>query len=296
MNDKLTRRDFLRGTACAGLAATLGMSADLSWANNSEKGSRVVLVRDSELLDQNGRIDREILSHMLDRAVTTLFEKEDPLDAWGRVVKPDDIVGIKSNVWGYLPTPEEVEQAIRKRVMDREVPAENIGIDDRGVLRNDIFMNATALINTRPVKTHHWNGMGGCIKNYIMFVPRPEDYHPNSCADLGAIWNLPIVKGKTRLNVLVMITPLFHGKGPHHFNREYTWDYKGLLVGTDPVAIDSTARRILEARREEYFGEPRPLTPPTHHIEFADIRHGIGIHDPAKIELIKLGWQDGVLI
>ena len=73
-----------------------------------------------------------------------------------------------------------------------------------------------------------------------MFHDRPWTWHHDSCADLGGLWNLPVVKGKTRLNVLVMLTPLYHGRGPHHFSRQYLWPYRGLIVSTDPVAADST--------------------------------------------------------
>lgn len=96
--------------------------------------------------------------------------------------------------------------------------------------------------------------------------------------------------------MLVMLTPLFHGIGPHHFDREFVWPYKGLLVGTDPVAIDSVGVRILQAKRLVYFGEERPLKPPAHHVKFADIRHKLGISDPARIDLIKLGWTKDILI
>jgi hypothetical protein len=180
--------------------------------------------------------------------------------------------------------------------MDAGVPEEKIAIDDRGVLKNPIFQNATALINTRPFRSHHWAGVGGCIKNYIMFVPKPYEYHGNSCADLAKIWNEPIVKGKTRLNVLVLLTPLFYGLGPHHYDPTYVWPYKGLLVGTDPVALDATALRLFAAKRQAHFGEDRPFTPPARHIALADTRHHLGVSDPARIELVKLGWSDGVLL
>ena len=105
-----------------------------------------------------------------------------------------------------------------------------------------------------------------------------------------------LVKGKTRLNILVMLTPLFHGAGPHHFSPKHTWPYRGLLVGLDPVAVDSTGVRILAAKREAFFGEERPLSPPAKHIQLADTRHHLGNANPASIELVKLGWDDGVLI
>ena len=118
----------------------------------------------------------------------------------------------------------------------------------------------------------------------------------NSCANLAGIWKLPIVEGKTRLNILVMLSPLFHGKGPHHFHAEYTWNYNGLIVGFDPVAVDATGLRILEAKRREHFGKEEPFTTPVTHLEVAEKKYQLGYADPAKIDVVKLGWQDGILI
>jgi hypothetical protein len=146
------------------------------------------------------------------------------------------------------------------------------------------------------MRTHDWSGLGTCIKNYIMFVPDPPRYHPDSCADLAALWQLPLTKGKTRLNVLVMLTPLFHSVGPHGFNPAYVWSYSGLVVSLDPVAADATGARIIQAKRREFFGDDRPINPPPKHIELADSRHRLGTADPKRIDLVKLGWQEGVLI
>ena len=295
-NGGVTRRDFIKGASLAGMAAAFGMPFDISLADDIVPKTRVVLIRDENVLDTEGNVNAEILSRMLDEAVSALFEAENSQEAWKKIIRPDDIVGIKSNEWGPLPTPAELEQAIKSRVIEAGVPEDKIAIDDRGVLYNDVFKNSTALINVRPMRTHHWAGVGSLLKNYIMFTPRPDDYHDNSCADLAKLWEKPMLKGKTRLNILVVLTPLFHGVGAHHFDSKYLWNYKGLLVGTDPVAVDATGLRIIEARREQYFGEYRPMKPPPHHIAYADIRHGLGVSDPNKIKLLKLGWQDGVLI
>jgi hypothetical protein len=107
---------------------------------------------------------------------------------------------------------------------------------------------------------------------------------------------LPIAEGKTVLNILVMLTPLFHSVGPHDYNPTYTWKYNGMLVGLDPVAVDATGVRILMAKRRDYFEEDRPINPPPKHVFLADTRHNLGTSDERKIELIKLGWEDGRLI
>ena len=175
--------------------------------------------------------------------------------------------------------------------MEAGVKEANIDTGDRGDLQDPVFQDATALINVRPMRTHHWSGVGSLIKNYIMFHPAPPEWHADSCADLAGLWDLPLVKGKTRLNVLLMLTPLFQSKGPHAFSKKYTWPYKGLLVGTDPLATDALGLEILKARRREYFGEERPFSVSPKHIRVAEEKFGLGVADPARIELVKLGLQ-----
>jgi hypothetical protein len=255
-----------------------------------------VLIRDKNVTDGYGSLREKILEDMLDQAVSALCGTADPRVAWGRLVKPGDIVGIKSNVWGSLPTPAALEDAIANRLIEAGVRAKNISVDDRGIEYNPVFKQSTALINVRPMRTHHWSGLGTLLKNYIMFVPHPWMYHGNACEKLGAVWQKPQVRGKTRLNILVMLTPLFHGMGPHHFSRSYTWPYGGLIVSTDPVAADSTGARIIQAKRNEYFAKDKPISPPPRHIEAADIRYGLGNSHPERIELIKLGWEEKILI
>jgi hypothetical protein len=93
-----------------------------------------------------------------------------------------------------------------------------------------------------------------------------------------------------------MLTPLFHGIGPHHFNRNYVWEYNGLLVGYDPVAVDAVGVEILQARRKAFFGEERPLNPPPKHIYLAETRHRLGTANLDQIEIEKIGWQEDMLI
>jgi len=291
----ITRRDFLKVASAAPLAGAL-VPALKGAPAEAESKVRVVLVRDPSPLGSGGAPPADVVQKMLDDGVKALLGETDIAKAWKTLIKPGDTVGIKTNAWRYIPTTTEVEQALRKRVMEAGVPEDRIGIDDRGVLRNPIFQNATALINARPMRSHHWSGVGSLIKNYIMFVPQPSAYHGDTCADLATLWELPAVKGKTRLNVLVMFTPLFHGVGPHHYAKEYTWDYKGLILSLDPVAADATGLRVIQAKRKEFFGDDRPLQMNPHHIQLADTRHHLGTSDPARIELVKLGWSEGILV
>jgi hypothetical protein len=308
-NKPLTRRDFIKKTSLAAAGGAVFLTrpewarlraGDVTRSTAEATGvtdkTKVVLVRNEDVLDENGKPKYEVVLEMLDAAVTELTGRPDPVAAWKSLIKPDDVVGIKSNVWRFIPTPPQVEQALKKRVLDAGVDESNIAVSDRGVLKDPVFQKSTALINARPMRSHHWSGVGSLIKNYIMFVPAPWDYHDDSCTRLATIWDNPLVKGKTRLNALVMLTPQFHGVGPHNFNPKYVWSYHGFIVSFDPVAADSVGLRIIQAKRREFFGEDRPLNPPAKHIFTADTVYGLGTADPEKINLITLGYDQDILI
>jgi hypothetical protein len=290
----------VRTTAAAMAAAACGRilpsAGEGTAAGTTARRSRVALVRDPDVLDAGRRPRAEVLARMLDRGVAAALGVEEAGEAWSRLARPADTVGIKSNVWRFLPTPPELEETIRKRLRAAGVAADRIGVDDRGVLQNPIFASSSALLNVRPLRTHHWAGVGSCIKNYIMFSPDPPRWHTDACANLAGLWDLPMVKGKTRLNVLVMLTPLFHGKGPHHYDPRYTWEYRGLIVGADPVAVDATGLRILEAKRRDYFGADQPLATSPRHIRVAEEKYHLGVADEARIDLVRIGPMEGALV
>lgn len=294
IKNRIKRRQFLVQSSGAVIGSMIGIG--LPGILHAQSKSKVVLIRHAGLHDSSGLPKPQIVAEMIDQAVAGLSSLSEAAQFWQDLLNPEDTVGIKTNVVWYLPTPDAVNSVLKERVIGAGVKPENVGLDDRGVRSNPIFQKANKLINVRPLRTHHWSGVGSLIKNYIMFSDHPPDYHPDSCADLGKLWHLPQVKDKTCLNLLIMFRPLFHGIGPHHYNPEYTWAYNGLLAGFDPVAIDTIGVEILGAKRREFFGENRPINPPAKHIQYADKRYGLGHADLDRIDLISLGWSDGRLI
>ena len=290
----ITRRNFLRVAAGTAMAATLGPG--ILGEARAEPTAKVVLIRNAGVLGDQGDVQGGILQSMLDEAVKSLLGTNEPLEAWQKLIKSSDVVGIKSNSWQRLPTPKELEAAIKRRVLDVGVAGKDIDIADRGVLNNPVFLNSTALINVRPLRTHHWAGVGTCLKNYIQFVPDPPAYHDEGCSPLGKIWTYPIVKGKTRLNILSALTAQFYGRGANFFDKRYVWPYKGLIVGTDPVAVDAIGAHLLQAKRIAFFGEDRALDVAPIHIMVADKQYHLGVSDLSRIQLIKLGWMEEVMI
>jgi len=291
----LPRRTFIKGMSAAVVGGAMGVPALGGEVRAAQSTSRVVMIRNEDAVAADGTINGEVVQAMMDEAMTSLFGLTSADDCWKLIIQPHDIVGIKTNIVAYLPTPPEVEEALKRGAMVAGVPEENIGMGDRNVRQLEIFQRTTVLLNSRPMRTHAWSGVGSLIKNYIMF-DNPSDYHDDACADLAKLWQLPMVKDKTRLNVLVMLTPQFHNIGPHHFDPMYTWPYKGLIVSTDPVAADAVGLRIIQGKRREVFGEDRPLQPTAHHIRLADTVHGLGNADMDRIDLVRVGWDGEELI
>jgi len=67
-------------------------------------------------------------------------------------------------------------------------------------------------------------------------------------------------------------------------------------VGTDPVAVDAVGAHLLQAKRIVFFGEDRALDAPPVHITVADKKYHLGVSDLNRIQLVKLGWMEDVLI
>jgi hypothetical protein len=281
---------FVAGDVRAGVTQTTGKGpADAS----GKPRAKAVLIRNKNVITAAGTVDAVVAAGMIDEALCELLGAKKPEDAWKQLFHVSDHVGIKTNVYAYLPTPPELNELLKKRLVSCGFPGDTIPVTDREA--HTLLADRTANLNIRPVRTHHWSGIGGCIKNHIMFVTNPSDYHADSCADLGSIWNLPILKGKTRLNVLLALNPLFYGRGPHNFDPRYQWNYCGMFVSTDPVAVDALGAELLRLKRIDHFGEDKAVTP-TKHIEVAEKKHGLGVSDLGRIDLVRLGWKEGMLL
>ncbi|MBM4047165.1 MAG: DUF362 domain-containing protein [Planctomycetes bacterium] len=296
---EVTRRDFFTGAAYGTLGLALGLKGLPRRAGAAEPFaaekpvSTVVLVRNEAAVGPDHQINAKVVAEMLDAAVTAFSGEADALKAWKRYFRPDDTVGIKFTRCGWMtvPTEPEVTEAIAARLRDAGVPAARIHVKDYGMPLKE----CTALVNVPSIKAHTLTGIAVSVKNYICFASgKLERYHGDGSAKLGETWLLPDVKGKTRLVIVDALRPYF-GPGPQ-LNPLHRWDYKGLLVGTDPVAVDTVCLRLCQVKRNLFKGEEWPLSPPAKSIAAADTEYHLGTSDPTKIKLVKLGWSDGVLI
>lgn len=326
----------LSGTACAreGSTPTEPRLAQAPEAQPA-KVTKVVLIREEGATDDRGDADQEIVGAMLDDAMLALTGQEEVGQAWRQFLAADDFLGIKANVMmtptHFAVVRRIVECAVEAGVAedriiawDRgqggsslaqiqnllkrprwEVPAEEkpfaVPFDDRDI-STVVTQKATVLVNVPGLKTHWLCGIGCALKNWAGAVTNinVQDrntkfaFHADSCAKTGMLNAVPEIREKEKLIVVDALRPLFHA-GPQ-VDPKYLWNYQGLLLGTDPVAVDAVCLQIIQAKRNNYRGKPWPVQPPAKHILVAETEYGLGTADLNNIEVVKLGWEEGRLI
>lgn len=109
----ITRRDFIRTSSYVAMGSLMGLPLTNQAVGSQSAKSRVVLVRDKKLADSSGALRAGRLSDMLDQAIMVLLETSDSGSAWQRLFVPEDVVGIKSNVWWHLPTPAALNEILQ---------------------------------------------------------------------------------------------------------------------------------------------------------------------------------------
>jgi len=106
----LNRRNFLQGLASLPLAGSTGAAK-----------SRVVIARDPDV------------RKLLDRAMQSFYNCDQPLAAWKKAVRPGEVVGLKVNCLAGrgISTNVHLVEAICERLQQAGVPKKNIVIWDR---------------------------------------------------------------------------------------------------------------------------------------------------------------------
>ena len=285
----LTRRDFVRGSVGAAVTASLLGGALESEAAPAIK-SWVAVVRDQAALNPANQVNETVLRQMLTEALKAVTGKPDPASAWRVLVRKDDIVGLVHTDHLNRTHPELVD-LVKTTLKESGIAEENIWMVQGSPSKVE---KCNALISLPALKAHWLTGIGTVFKNYITFTGSPSSYHDANNANLGEIWTKPHVKGKTKLVLVDALRPLCD-KGPQPDPR-YMWQYKGLIAGTDPVAVETVCLKVLMQKRQALRGEPWPLSPPPMVVEMADKRYGLGTSNLDEIGINRIGWMEDVMV
>jgi uncharacterized protein (DUF362 family) len=143
----------------------------------------------------------------------------------------------------------------------------------------------TSFINI-PVPKTHGNSVFTCsLKNHYGSIDNPSQMHANACSNPGIaeVNAIPIIRKKEKLVVsdALLLVPEMGPRWDPRFIRPFG----GVLVGTDPVAVDAVALKILDDQREK-DGLDR-IAPRVPHLALAE-KLGLGKSRLEDIELVTL--------
>jgi hypothetical protein len=260
------RRDFLKKSLLTGGALLTGErvapflpGSRLSAVRAAGEKSRIIISRDARLRTSQGSIQSDRMRAMLDCALQSLFDRDDPLEAWRRVVRPDEMVGLKINCLsgrGNSTTIELVE-AICERLQQAGVSAENIVIWDR--LNQDLESGGYRIA---------YEGRGvRCFGNDVLGYESELAVHGSVASLLcrtltrvcDCVINLPVLKDHGIAGVTVSLKNMFgaiHNPNKYHLNigNPYVADVNML-----PELRKKIRLHICDATTVQYEGGPSYL-------------------------------------
>ncbi len=293
-----TRRAFLEqaGRATAALAVP-AMLADVVRA--SQQGSPATLPAvgsrpSSPQIDQAAKsvvadvrarevvadadIQETLLFEMIEEGVRLAASASSPGEAWNKLIKPDEVIGIKFNQIGaetirttdpfagqiveslkragvapdriiLIEAPERLTRELKTRPCPIGFSGGKVSFGSGEDELAAVLQEVAAIINVPFLKTHNIAQMTGCLKNLShALVRRPKLCHANGCSPfVGDILALPQIRPKMRLNIVNALRAVFEG-GPLP-STDSVWTHSGIVVSTDPVAADYIGLEILNAER-----------------------------------------------
>ncbi len=156
-----------------------------------------------------------------------------------------------------------------------------------GLLSRILTEYCGGIVNIPVLKDHGIAGITCSLKNHFGSIHNPNKYHDNGCdpyiADLNS---LEQIRGKERLIIVDCLKVQYHG-GPA-YQPAYAFDYGGILVGTDPVAVDTIGFGIIEELRKNNGKEMLKGSKREPIYIKRSAEYGLGTDDPEQIELLDL--------
>jgi hypothetical protein len=136
----------------------------------------------------------------------------------------------------------------------------------RSYVAKVVTQKVNKIINLPVLKHHQSAGVTIALKNMSHgFVNNVNRSHLtptlNACGTfIPAVVSLPIIRQKVVLHIVDAIKASYHG-GPGG-NPKYIWEHKAMYFGTDPVALDKTGWKVIDAKRKQQGMAPVALSKP----------------------------------
>jgi hypothetical protein len=171
----------------------------------------------------------------------------------------------------------------------------------RSYVAKTIARNVNKFINLPVLKHHQSAGVTIALKNMSHgMVNNVNRSHltptANACGMfIPSVVSLPVIREKAVLHICDGVKASYHG-GPGA-RQQFVWEHKTMYFATDPVALDKTGLKAIDAKRAEAGMASIELSKPdaashflncqVEHIEIAGSL-GLGIFDDAKIQVRRV--------
>lgn len=260
------------------------------------------------VLYPEGRVDFDVVEKLVDAAMVSLTGREHPLN-WQSLFAANDRVAILVDAGAYPTQTATVETVIDRLVGSGLVPT-NITVfaaDERDLFAAGYTVNregrgvrvlgaesegyrgglsrivsdyCDAVINIASLRADPEIGFAGCVANALSCVPMVTRVAARQdLVLLPRAAALPAVRQKTRLCLLEAYLPLLETNG----ETKTTWQYKGLIAGTDVVAVDLIGREILQQCRNAQKQAPWPLAEKPDYLQIAQSKYRLGQAERDKV-------------
>jgi len=290
-----SRRDFLKSGLALGSAFGVGGprkgAASLGLTTPAPQGkSRVVIARDPRLRPSGSALDSSRLLELLDRTLQASYDCDSALEAWKKVARPGEVVGLKVNCLagrGNSTHPELVDaicarlqqagirdivvwdrlnadlESARFRIVERGSGQRCFGNDVLGfedelatygsvgsLLSRTLTQVCDAVINLPVLKDHGIAGVTIALKSMFGAIHNPNKYHLTVGDPYVADVNM-LPPIRRKVRLHICDATTAQYEGGPSYMPQWTWPFNGLLVARDPVALDYTGWRIIEKKRAE---------------------------------------------
>ena len=199
----------------------------------------------------------------------------------------------------------DMEGYDRDHFMEMAIVKPGEDINDSRYRRSHVARVVTTrinkFINLSVLKHHQSAGVTISLKNMSHgMVNNVNRSHltptSNVCGMfIPAVVSLPVIRNKAVLHICDGIKASYHG-GPGG-RPKYMWEHKTMYFATDPVALDKTGWKVIDAKRAASGMASIALSKPdadsgflncqVEHIEIAG-QMGLGVFDDAKMDVRRL--------
>ncbi len=275
-NPGTSRRSLLQ--AC--LAATLPARAAVP------SKSKVVISRDPSLAPGPRPLapDSARLLNVLDRAIQALYNADSPLEAWKRIARPTEVVGLKVNCLSGrgASTNTVLVEAVCERLQQAGIPRANIVVWDR--LNSDLESAGFPVSSRKDRIRYIGNDAAGYETDLAIYGSVGSLLSTTLTRTCDAVVNLPVLKDHGIVGVTMALKNLFgaiHNPNKYHVTAgdPYVADVNML-----PPIRQKVRLTICDAIAPQYDGGPSYM--PQWSWPFNGV---IASRDPVALDYT--GWQ-----